>query len=178
MPDNSSITIESGFIRYRTNHYEGFLFRYQSIRDDLAGGDDVVLFAGPGPDELRNPRKDDIAVVNKLIDHLNDNLVQYHHLLWQNMHESERFMLLDGIILGGKGENRSVASLVENDLIGIVGNSLVFPVAKGLNLDPNFGISDSLSDYYMVASPEPLSITIPTKGVFAEAMMGSRIHAK
>jgi hypothetical protein len=89
------------------------------------------------------------------------------------MSPERRFMLLDGVILpGSKGLGRSLASLVENDLIGIVGNSLVFPVAKGLNLDPNFGLSDSLTDYYMVAASDPISISVPTKGVYAEAMMG------
>ena len=174
VPDYSSITVESGFIRYRTNHYEGFLFRYQSIKDDLSDMDEVILFAGPGSDELRDPRKDDIAIVNRLIDHLNDNLVHYHHILFRSLNPGERFMLLDGIILQGeKGLGRSLASLVENELIGIVGNSLVFPVARGLNLDPNFGLSDSLTDYYMVSASDPISISVPTKGVYAEAMMGS-----
>jgi N-acetyl-anhydromuramyl-L-alanine amidase AmpD len=173
LPENSSITLESGFIRYKTNHYEGFLCRYQSIKDDLSPTDGVTLYAGPGADELRDPRKDDIASVNKLIDHLNDNLEYYHKAVWMRMSPERRFMLLDGIILPGpKGLGRSLASLVENDLIGIVGNSLVFPVAQGLNLDPNFGLSDSLIDYYMVSATDPVSISVPTKGVYAESMMG------
>lgn len=173
LPDYSSIIVTSGFIRYKTNHYEGFLCRYQSIQDDLSPSDGATLYAGPSSDELRDPRKDDIALVNTLIDHLNDNLEYFHKALWRFMSPERRFLLLDGIILpGNKGLGRSLASLVENELIGIVGNSLVFPVAQGLNLDPNFGLSDSLSDYYMVAATDPISISVPTKGVYAEAMMG------
>ncbi|RAP36984.1 peptidase C39 [Legionella quinlivanii] len=173
LPDYSSIIIVSGFIRYKTAHYEGFLCRYQSIQDDLSPSDGATLYAGPGADELRDPRKDDLAVLNSLLSHLNDHLEYYHKALWYHMSPERRFMLLDGIILPGeKGQGRSLASLVENELIGIVGNSLVFPVAQGLNLDPNFGLSDSLFDYYMVSATDPISISVPTKGVYAEAMMG------
>lgn len=173
LPDYSSIIVTSGFIRYKTPHYEGFLCRFQSIYDDLSPSDGVTLYAGPSLDELRDPRKEDIALVNSLIDHLNDNLEWYHKAIWQLMPAERRFLLLDGIVLpGNKGLGRSLASLVENELIGIVGNSLVFPVAKGLNLDPNFGASDSLTDYYMVAAGDPVNVSIPTKGVYAEAMMG------
>ena len=45
-------------------------------------------------------------------------------------------MLLDGIIAPGKANGRSVASVVENRLIGIAGNSLIMPVAPGNQLDP------------------------------------------
>ncbi|KTD15666.1 Papain-like cysteine protease AvrRpt2 [Legionella gratiana] len=174
LPDYSSIIIVSGFIRYKTPHYEGFLCRYQSIQDDLSPTDGATLYAGPGSDELRDPRKDDIASVNLLIDHLNDNLEYYHKAIWLRMSPERRFLLLDGIILPGeKGMGRSLASLVENELIGIVGNSLVFPVAQGLNLDPNFGLSDSLFEYYMVSASDPINISVPTKGVYAEAMMGA-----
>ncbi|ASQ45943.1 papain-like cysteine protease family protein [Legionella clemsonensis] len=173
LPEFSSIIVTSGFIRYKTSHYEGFLCRYQSIYDDLSPSDGVTLYAGPTVDELRDPRKDDIALINNLLDHLNDNLEYYHKAIWLRMSPERRFLLLDGIILPGKGLGRSLASLVENELIGIVGNSLVFPVAHGLNLDPNFGTADSLTDYYMVAAGDPISISIPTKGVYAEAMMGA-----
>ena len=174
LPDYSNIFVEAGFIRYRTAHYEGFLCRYEAIRDDLSASDGATLFAGPSNDELRDPRKDDLASVNKLIDHLNDNLEVYHRAMWSGMSAQRRFLLLDGILLPGeKGMGRSLASLVENELIGVVGNSLVFPVAQGLNLDPNFGLSDSLTEFYMVNPSDPVSISVPTKGVYAEAMMGA-----
>ena len=174
LPDYSSIIIVSGFIRYKAPHYEGFLCRYQSIQDDLSPSDGATLYAGPTSDELRDPRKDDIAVLNTLLDHLNDNLEYYHKAIWLRMSPERRFLLIDGIILPGeKGLGRSLASLVENELIGIVGNSLVFPVAQGLNLDPNFGLSESLFDYYMVSASDPINISVPTKGVYAEAMMGA-----
>jgi hypothetical protein len=147
--------VETGSIRYKGPHYEGFLCNYQNINDDLTVSDSITLYAGPTADELRDPRKDDLALVNRLLDHLNANLEEAHSAVWRGFSEQRRFLLLDGIILPpkSKGNGRSLASLVENELIGIVGNNLVFPVAQGLNLDPNFGLSDSLTDFYMVAAP-------------------------
>jgi hypothetical protein len=172
LPDGSFMTIETASMRYRTAHFDGYLFRYQSLGDDLSATDGVSLYAGPSSDELKDPRKEDIALVNRLIAHLNDHLEHYHKALWLAMTPERRFLLLDGIILDGKGEGRSVASLVENDLLAVVGNSLVFPVAPGLNLNPDFGLEQSLTDFYSTASPDPVSVAVPTKGVFAEAAMG------
>lgn len=172
LPEGSYMTVESASMRYKTAHYDGFLFRYQSLGDDLTATDGVTIYAGPTSDELKDPRKEDLAIVNRLVAHLNDHLEHYHKAMWLEMTPERRFLLLDGIILEGKGEGRSVASLAENELLGVVGNSLVFPVAPGLNLNPDFGLKQSLSDFYMTASPDPVSVAVPTKGVFAEAAMG------
>ena len=51
------------------------------------------------------------------------------------MDPNRRYMLLDGFDAPRSGE-RSIASVVENRLIGIIGNSLVLPVANGVHLDP------------------------------------------
>lgn len=173
LSDESSVIVQSGFLRYKTKHFDGFLFRYQYLGDDLTESDGVTIYSGPTNEELRDPRKEDVFLVNRLVAHLNDNLEHYHKAIWMDMTPERRFMLLDGIILNGKGEGRSVASLVENELIAVVGNSLVFPVAPGLNLNPDFGLNESLTDFYAVTSPEPISVSVPTKGVFAEAVMGN-----
>lgn len=172
LPDGSYMTVESASMRYKTRHYDGFLFRYHALGDDLTATDGVTIYAGPTSEELKDPRKEDIALVNRLVAHLNDHLEHYHKAVWLEMTPERRFLLLDGIILHGKGEGRSVASLVENELLGVVGNSLVFPVAPGLNLNPDFGLKQSLAEFYMTSSPDPVSVAVPTKGVFAEAAMG------
>ncbi|OQY99662.1 MAG: hypothetical protein B6D41_01135 [Chloroflexi bacterium UTCFX4] len=172
LPDGSFLTVESASMRYRTKHFAGFLFNYSYLGDDLTATDGVTVYAGPSNEELKDPRKEDVVLVNRLLDHLNDNMEDYHAIMWSSMSEKKRFMLLDGIILNGKGEGRSVASLVENELLAIVGNSLVFPVAPGLNLNPDFGLKESLTDFYMVAASDQVNVSVPTKGVFAEAVMG------
>lgn len=173
LPEGSYMTVESASMRYKTAHYDGFLFDFRSLGDDLTATDGVTIYAGPTRDELKDPRREDLALVNRLIAHLNDHLEHYHKALWLDMTAERRFMLLDGIILEGKGEGRSLASLVENELLAVVGNSLVFPVAPGLNLNPDFGLKQSLTDFYMTTSPDPISVAVPTKGVFAEAAMGN-----
>ncbi|CCG98746.1 hypothetical protein FAES_0735 [Fibrella aestuarina BUZ 2] len=172
LSEGSFATVQSGAMRYRTRHFTYALFNYPRLNEDLTATDGVALYAGPTADELKDPRREDLVVVNKLIAHLNDNLEYYHKQIWMNMSEQRRFMLLDGIFLNGKGEGRSVASLVQNELLTIVGNSLVFPVAPGLNLNPDFGMKESLTDFYMTAAADPISVSVPTKGVFAEAVMG------
>ncbi len=134
----------------------------------------MVIYTGPSQEELKNPRMEDIDLTNALIEHLNDHLEYYHKWIWLSLTDQRRFMILDGIILNNpKAEGKSLASLVVNELIGIVGNSLVFPVSPGLNIDPRFSLTDSLLEYYMVTGSEPSTVSVPTEGVFAEAMMGS-----
>ncbi|MBO0933344.1 M23 family metallopeptidase [Fibrella aquatilis] len=172
LTEGSFATVQSGSMRYRTRHHSDFLFRYQRLNDDLTANDAATIYTGPTDEELKDPRKEDLVLVNKLIAHLNDNLEYYHERSWLGMSEKRRFMLLDGIFLSGKGEGRSLASLVQNELLAIVGNSLVFPVAPGLNLNPDFGMKESLTEFYMTATADPVSVSVPTKGVFAEAVMG------
>jgi hypothetical protein len=94
------------------------------------------------------------------------------------MDANRRYMLLDGFIAPRSG-GRSVASVVENRLLGIAGNSLIMPVARGVHLDPRIKPSKpdeafDLARYYAPATPiPPARISLPTRGVFAEAVMGA-----
>ena len=112
LPPGSYMIVQSASMRYKTAHYNE-LFRYSSLGDDLTASDGVTIYAGPTSEELKDPRKEDLALVNRLIAHLDDHLEHYHKALWLDMTPERRFLLLDGIILDGKGEGRSVASLVE-----------------------------------------------------------------
>jgi murein DD-endopeptidase MepM/ murein hydrolase activator NlpD len=88
------------------------------------------------------------------------------------MTPERRFMLLDGIVAPGKANGRSVASVVENRVIGIAGNSLIMPVAPGNQLDPTIDETFDLFAQYYHEEHEPMRISIPTKGIYAEAVMG------
>ncbi|HLO28821.1 MAG TPA: hypothetical protein VK249_06785, partial [Anaerolineales bacterium] len=125
--------------------------------------------------EQRNPKIEDSRLAAELIEHLNANLEFYHHAIWWTMDPNRRYMLLDGYRAPG-ANGRSVASVIENRLIGITGNSLVMPVARGNHLDPRFpkGQNANLLDFYALDSPVPAArVSLPTRGVFAEAVMGS-----
>jgi hypothetical protein len=123
-------------------------------------------------EELRNPRGEDVDAANKLLQHLNENLEFYHKGIWCNMTPERRYMLLDGIIAPGKANGRSVASVVENRLIGIAGNSLIMPVAPGNQLDPTIDKDFHLFEQYYSEENDPRRISLPTKGVYAESVMG------
>jgi hypothetical protein len=177
LPPYSRVLVHSGAARYRTAHLDYTLFREPGISNDLVVGDPVVVSTPLDKQELRNPRQEDLEAARKLITHLNEHLEYYHKAIWRMMDPERRFMLLDGYLAPNAG-GRSVASVVENRLIGIVGNSLVMPVARGFHLDPTYKQDvekpiDLLHHYAPTTPIPPTRISVPTRGVFAEAVMGS-----
>ncbi len=168
------ILIRSGSIRYRTLNFSGTLFNTRIDNDLFVGLDSVFIPTPLNSEELRNPRGEDIDAANNLIHHLNENLEHYHKCLWFHMSDERRFMLLDGIVAPGKANGRSVASVVENRIIGVAGNSLIMPVAPGFQLDPTINSKDpvDLKGMYYEEDSEPMRISLPTKGVYAESVIG------
>jgi len=108
------------------------------VEGDTTTGDYVFLSTPLDRIELRNPRKEDREMARRLLRHLNHNIEYYHRVIWLSMDPNRRYMLLDGFIAPNSG-GRSVASVVENRVIAIVGNCLVMPVAPGFKLDPTYG---------------------------------------
>ncbi|MFZ2157566.1 MAG: hypothetical protein WAV72_15795, partial [Bradyrhizobium sp.] len=166
------IRLRSGSLRYRTDNLSGSLFSGSLDNDIFADGDGAYMPTPLTREELRNPRGEDVSAANNLIHHLNENLEYYHKCLFFDMTPERRFMLLDGIIAPGKAQGRSVASVVENRVIGIAGNSLIMPVAPGYQLDPTIDETFDLFAQYYHEDPEPMRISVPTKGIYAEAVMG------
>jgi hypothetical protein len=181
LPAYSKVVVKRGTLRYRSEHFEHVLFDRGSIDNDLKSGSDTVYIACPlATAELRNPREEDEELAARLVAHLNEHLEYYHKAIWLYMDPSRRYMLLDGFVAPHAG-GRSVASVCENRIAAIIGNSLVLPVAAGFALDPVFrrvreGRAKPLSLYEHYA-PErplpPLRISMPSRGVFAEAVLGS-----
>jgi hypothetical protein len=178
----------SASLNYSTNHYNGVLFD-RMLYIDLLNPAPQTFDAPERSEERRNPRVDDMYISNRLLQHLNSNIEYYNRVLWYGLDSNRRYMLLDGVKIEtfdqfGRSEGyRSLASVVKNNLAGIVGNSLVFPVAPGYKVsqalvmrrdgDGNDG-SQSLLDYYRPETPvPPYRISVPTRGVFMEAVQGS-----
>jgi hypothetical protein len=177
LPTGSKIIVHSGQMAYRTVHLSHNLFNQARILNDLSGTDGVLIYTPLSRQELRRPREEDKEYANSLLKHLNDHLEYYHRAIWWSMDAQRRFMLLDGFIAPNSG-GRSVASVVENRLIGILGNCLVMPVVRGTHLDPTFNQDQEnpidLLEHYQPTTPiAPQCIAIPTKGVFAESILGS-----
>ena len=170
-------------LNYSTPHYNGVLYAgYSGV--SLFGG--VSLFIPENSDEKRDPKKEDIFIVNKLIEHLNSNLEYYNKILWYRLDPDRRYMLLDGFNidvfndLGAPLPPRSLGSVVKNQLITVAGNSLVFPVAAGYKVNTSYVLEESpegnkarvsLFDHYKPLTPvDPYRISVPTRGVFAETL--------
>lgn len=177
LPAGTKVILDAAVLTYQTKHSNYDLLRAQRLAQNLLNSSGVTFATPPTQAELRNPRNEDKAKANALMRHLHDNLEYYHRAIWLGMDPARRFMLLDGIT-APNANGRSIASVVENRLIGVVGNSLVLPVVKGVHLDPVYKIDPqnpvSLLEVYQ---PEkvtaPLLVSVPTKGVFAEAVMGA-----
>ena len=180
-----TFSVEDLTITYSTAHFNGVLYS-GNVNDDLF--DDTSLYIPENSEEKRNPRKDDAHLVYKLIEHLNSHIEHYNKALWFNLDADRRYMLLDGFdipIFNDYGlpiGRRSLASVVKNELITITGNSLVLPVAAGYRVSQSYIVEESadgvevvsLLDHYQPLTPvEPYRISVPTKGVFAEAMQGA-----
>lgn len=166
-------------VSYRNRFRSLALLSPRRLRDEIKAGDAVFVatFALSKFEEL-NPRQEDLRLRDRLLKHLNEHVEHYHHVIWWLMDPGRRFMLLDGFIAPDSG-GRSVASVTENQLISIVGNSLVVPVAPGYVLDriarneedPEKPID--LKEAYRPAIPfAPRRISVPTRGVHAEAIQG------
>lgn len=200
LPSGSFVRLKKGNMDYNSPNFKGYIFKNASNGDNIGNGEVVAISTPLNAQELENPRTNDLAKRTSLLKHLNTNLEAYHHWIFYMMSPDRRYMLLDGLKIKVPGnkipgtntyapdEMRSVASVVENRIIGVVGNNMIVPVAAGYNLDPklrwdnpNITLEDgskvsALAYHYM---PErgfkstPFRVSVPTKGVFAEAVMGA-----
>lgn len=209
MPTGSMVVLEHIRAEYETDYNHAMLCDGRPSID--INNNDGTVRTPMHEAEMVSPRAEDLRMRNELLDHINGNLEYYHKAIWVQMDEDRRLMLLEGfqiqvpprenpLYAPGNGEPQylfgdnpavpnfmSLASVIENRLISIAGNSLVMPVAKGFNLNPNFRyINDEVeldgkkvSRLMLHYMPEkgfketPFRISIPTKGVFAEAVMGA-----
>ncbi len=184
----SKIILRSVFLYYRTKHLNEAIIRNNSVNNDIINSvsvhidfpvievviktDAALMYTPLSAKELRDPRKEDREAAAALVSFLNESLEMAHKVIWSGMDASRLFGLLDGYIAPNSG-GKSVASIVENKIIGIVGNNLVLKVIPGERLDPVFkSVKDLLTYYQPTTEPDPFRISVPTKGVYAEAVMG------
>ncbi|PWU56092.1 hypothetical protein DLJ47_07555 [Micromonospora sp. S4605] len=174
LPPGARLVVDSGSLRYRTAHLSHHLFLNRRILNDLSLGDDVEIAVPLDAAEKRNPRDRDRRLAERLLDHLDEHVEHYHRAIWLMMDPNRRYLLLDGFVAPDAG-GRSVASVVENRVVGVVGNSLVMPVAPGLKLDATYEFGRStpadLRHLYAADPAPPMRISLPTSGVFAEAVL-------
>ena len=190
LPAGSSANLTRVQVHYYTPHFDATaqsalttndLVRPQTGDADPAG----ALMRFPlSPWERQDLRRVIEDAVDQLIVHLNANLTYYHKVILWLLDRDELYMLLDGFIApyGRRLENgvwvedtgRSIASVVEREPLGILGNAMVFRVAAGVFL----GIDDhespaALHNHYYDGEyrPQPLRVSLPTEGLYAQALM-------
>jgi len=189
LPRGSVANVKRMSLHYYTDHFD------RKVQSDR-GTRDLITVATGLPDsgaqvnfklshwERENLREMIERAVEKLIIHLNANLVYYHKVVWWLMDRDELYMMLDGFTApyGRRFENgkwiddpgRSLASVVERDPVAILGNSLVFRVAAGafLGIDGHDS-PDAAHRYYYDSQQrtEPLRVSLPTEGLYAQALM-------
>jgi hypothetical protein len=184
----SKIILRSVYLYYSTKHLNESIIRNDRVNNDIINTvevhadfptveiitktDAVLMYTPLSAKELRDPRKEDREAAAALVGFLNENLEMAHKVIWSSMDASRLFGLLDGFIAPNSG-GKSVSSVVENKIMGIVGNNLVLKVVPGERLDPVFRAIEDLPAYYQpTMEPDPFRISVPTKGVYAEAIMG------
>ncbi|MEM9399427.1 MAG: hypothetical protein AAF984_04400 [Verrucomicrobiota bacterium] len=192
----SRLIVEFAHFRYSTDFNDGSLCRSRpqesikaTLKDpenatvplqdtDIIEGATLLWCGRLNSFERRAPRLDDREKATELKSHLNRHLEYYHRAIWMRMDPQHRYLILDGYLAPGETGGMSLASAVENRVIGIVGNSLVMPVAPGLTLDPVVRElkkkEKTLQDHYApLTPPKPFRVSVPTRGVYAEGILGN-----
>ncbi len=135
-------------------------------------------------------RYKDILEIEKSAQHVVRNTTRYSRALWMSMSAEERAILLDaytiGVPPGGLTDASQMVPLlncVQNKVLGTFGNSLIMPFvipqevaesgsSNGIGIDP-VQIQQSLLSYQQETFAPPHStISLPTKGVLGEAVLG------
>ncbi|MCK8607921.1 hypothetical protein [Agromyces sp. C10] len=161
-------------------------FRIAELEVSGAGEDgEVSLARSVGTTALRNARvvtpivvprtptteAEDALAVRELLGHLNQQRIRFHKAIWAGFDRDELFAMLDERLMpGDRSTSRSLASVVRPEPVAFIGNSMVFPVVPGVDMDGIGG--NDLIDRYRVAIAEQ-RVTLPTGGVFAEAVLGT-----
>lgn len=190
LPAGSVANLQRMTLRYHTRHFDRQVQSDSGVRDivtvetglpDAAGAVAHLPTSSWEREDLREMIEN---AVEKLIVHLNANLVYYHKVIWWLMDRDELYMMLDGFSApyGRRFDNgqwvedpgRSLASVVERDPMAILGNTLVFRVAAGAFMGVNGHRSPQDAYRYYQDSQvrgEPMRISLPTEGLYAQALM-------
>ena len=111
--------------------------------------------------------------VDQLIEHLNEHVEYYHKAIWWHMDRDRLMMLLDGFYVPNTN-NVSIASVVDREPVGIIGNSLVYRIGAASFL--GYGKVNTPAKLYNVYAhkgpvSDPLLISLPTDGLYAQTIM-------
>jgi hypothetical protein len=140
----------------------------------------LIPLAAPPPlpdppkplEPLQRLTPDERSARARLIAHLNANKPYYYRQIWMGEDPNHRLIRMAGTKVDIEGNVVGLFETVENRVVDVVGNQLVFPLAPGLLSSPDrSGAASELVDRFTPAISETL-ISLPTRGVFGEAKLG------
>lgn len=118
----------------------------------------------------------DAEAVRRLKDHYKNHEYDYNRAILLRENANARAIKLDRMSIGG----RSVLDLVDNKAVEMTGNYVAFPVSSGSSresaanfLKDRFGVQSSDADDHLEDAYVEQLLSLPTRGVFAEAKLGS-----
>jgi hypothetical protein len=111
--------------------------------------------------------------VRELVEHLNEHVEYYHKAIWWRMDRDRLLMMLDGFYVPNTN-NVSVATVVDREPIGIIGNCLVYRVGAASYIGyGKIGTPEDLYNLYAEKQPlrDPVLVSLPTDGLYAQTIM-------
>ena len=94
--------------------------------------------------------------------HLQDNALHYSRAIWLAEDRDARAEWLDLYSFEFDGQSGRLLDFVRNEIVGVVGDYVALPLA-----------SQEFADPLDVPRPEQRIVSLPTRGLFAEAKLGS-----
>ncbi len=181
LPERSFANLTGGSIIYRTRDFSRTVRTSGSFHDDLVEPETGVPTQAGGSlplplssVEMVDTRRRLEEAYEALQAELNSNLFRYHKAIWAAMDRDALYSLLDGFTVSDI-DDRSLASVVEREPIGIVGNTMVFRAAASALVDRRFESAEELVEFYRgnLMPSDPLRVSLPTSGLYARAHMDS-----
>jgi hypothetical protein len=177
LPAGSVANLTRMSITYNTNRFEHSVEGRTGTNDLISpanGNPDSATATLPLDDWERVDEQLEIRrSVGQLVEHLNEHVEYYHKAIWWHMDRDRLLMLLDGFYIPNTN-NVSIASIVDREPVGIIGNSLVYRVGAASFL--GYGKVTAPADLYNVYATrqpvsDPLLISLPTDGLYAQTIM-------
>lgn len=177
LPPGSVANLTRVTLRYGT-HYAEHSVDVRTGTDDLVSPDGNSTEAASAYLPLDrweqvNEREEIRRGVNELLEHLNEHTEYYHKAIWWRMDRDRLFMMLDGFLVPGL-DDVSIASIVDREPLGVIGNSLVFRIGAGSFVPQDkIDTPKRLYDFYAPEdrTTDPLRISLPTDGLYAQTIM-------
>jgi hypothetical protein len=143
------------------------------IRPETGIRDSASVLVPLDPWESVDERLEITRSVRELIEHLNEHVEYYHKAIWWHMDRDRLLMMLDGFYVPNSN-NVSIASVVDREPIGIIGNCLVYRVGAASYIGyGKITTPADLYNLYVEKQPlrDPVLVSLPTDGLYAQTIM-------